>query len=52
MNINTKIENDLILKIEKILKEFHSFDKPFVNNNGDIIIKKKQLKKKLITCLF
>ena len=52
MNINTKIDNDLILKIEKVLKEFHSFDKPFVNNNGDIIIKKKQLKKKLITCLF
>jgi len=52
MNINTKIDNDLILKIEKVLKEFHSFHKPFVNKNGDIIIKKKQLKEKLITCQF
>ena len=46
MNINTKIENDLISKIEKVLKEFHSFDKPFVNNNGDIIIKKKTTERK------
>ena len=41
MNISTKIENDLISKIEKVLREFQSFDKPFVNNNGDIIIRKK-----------
>ena len=46
MNINIKIDNDLILKIEKVLKEFHSFDKPFVNNNGDIIIKKKTTERK------
>ena len=46
MNIVTKIENDLISKIEKVLKEFHSFDKPFVNNNGDIIIKKKTTERK------
>ena len=46
MNINTKIDHDLILKIEKVLKEFHSFDKPFVNNNGDIIIQKKITKRK------
>ena len=46
MNINIKIDNDLILKIEKVLKEFNSFDKPFVNNNGDIIIKKKTTKRK------
>ena len=47
MNINTKIENDLILKIEKILKEFQSFDKPFLNNNGDIIIRNKITKRKI-----
>ena len=41
MNISTKIENDLISKIEKLLKEFQSFDKPFVNDSGDIIIRKK-----------
>ena len=46
MNINTKIENDLISKIEKVLKEFQNFDKPFVNNNGNIIIKKKITKRK------
>ncbi len=45
MNIDTKIENDLISKIEKILKEFQDFDKPFVNNNGDIIIQKKITKR-------
>ena len=46
MNINIKIDNDLILKIEKVLKEFNSFDKPFVNNKGDIIIKKKLTERK------
>ena len=46
MNINTEIESDLISKIEKVLKEFNSFDKPFVNNNGDIIIKKKLTERK------
>ena len=45
MNIVTKIENDLISKIEKVLKEFQDFDKPFVNNNGDIIIQKKITKR-------
>ena len=41
MGINPKIENDLISKIEKLLNEFQSFDKPLVKNNGDIIIRKK-----------
>ena len=45
MNINTKINDDLISKIEKVLKEFQNFDKPFVNNNGDIIIQKKITKR-------
>ena len=46
MNINTKIENYLISKIERVSKEFQSFDKPFVNDNGDIIIPKKFTKRK------
>ena len=46
MNMSNKIENDLISKIEKVLKEFQNFDKPFVNNNGNIIIQKKITKRK------
>ena len=45
MNINTKINNNLISKIEKVLRDFQNFDKPFVNNNGDIIIQKKITKR-------
>ena len=41
MSTYTKIENELITKIEKILKDFEDFKRPCVNNNGDIIIKKK-----------
>ena len=41
MKIKTRIENELITKIDKILDDFHDFDKPFLNNNGDIIIQKK-----------
>ena len=41
MSRYTKIENELITKIEKILKDFEDFKRPCVNNNGDIIIKKK-----------
>ena len=41
MKIKTRIENELITKIDKILNDFHDFDKPFLNNNGDIIIRKK-----------
>ena len=40
MKIKTRIENELITKIDKILDDFHDFDKPFLNNNGDIIIRK------------
>ena len=40
MNVRTKIENELITKIIEILKDFKDFEKPSVNNNGDIIIKK------------
>tara|TARA_B100001564_G_C20354910_1_gene540648 strand:+ start:271 stop:483 length:213 start_codon:yes stop_codon:yes gene_type:complete len=41
MKIKTRVENELITKINKILDDFHDFDKPFLNNNGDIIIQKK-----------
>ena len=41
MKIKTRVENELISKIDKILNDFDDFDKPFLNNNGDIIIQKK-----------
>ena len=41
MNTYTKIENELITKIEEITKDFEDFKRPHVNNDGDIIIKKK-----------
>ncbi len=48
MNTYTKIENELITKIEEITKDFEDFKRPHVNNDGDIIIKKKKLKEKVI----
>ena len=45
MKTHTKIENELITKIIEILKDFKDFEKPSVNNNGDIIIKKKYIKR-------
>ena len=45
MKTHTKIENELITKIIEILKDFQDFEKPSVNNNGDIIIKKKHIKR-------
>lgn len=41
MKIKTRVEKELITKISKILNDFNDFDKPFLNNNGDIIIRKK-----------
>ena len=41
MSAQTKIENELMTKIEEILRDFKDFEKPFVNNSGDIIIKKR-----------
>lgn len=41
MKIKTRVEKELITKIGKILNDFNDFDKPFLNNNGDIIIRKK-----------
>ena len=44
MKKNAKMENKLIDKIEEILKEFEDFERPFINNRGDIILRKKLIK--------
>ena len=41
MNTLKKDENNLMTKIIKILNEFQDFEQPFVNKEGDIIIRKK-----------
>ena len=41
MNKDTIIENGLITKINKILNNFEDFEKAYIKNNGDIIIRKK-----------
>ena len=41
MNILKKDDNNLMTKIVKILNEFEDFEQPFVNKEGDIIIRKK-----------
>ena len=45
MYIHKKTEDDLITKISEILKDFKDYKKPYVRKNGDIIIKKKFIKK-------
>ena len=42
----TEIEKSLINKINNILNYFEDFEKPFKNYNGDIIIRKKLVKRK------
>ncbi len=42
----TEVEKSLIYKINEILNDFEGFEKPFKNHNGDIIIRKKLIKKK------
>lgn len=46
MDKRTKIEKSLINKINEILNEFEGFEQPFKNYNGDIIIRKKLIKRK------
>ena len=43
---STEIENKLINKLDEILNDFEDFEQPFINNNGDIIIRKKLIKRK------
>ena len=42
----TEIEKNLINKINKILNDYEDFEQPFKNYNGDIIIRKKLIKRK------
>ena len=46
MNTLKKNKNDLMDKIIEIMNDFQNFEQPFVNNKGDIIIKKKLSKSK------
>lgn len=46
MYTHTEFEKNLIYKINEILNEFEGFEKPFKNYNGDIIIRKKLIKRK------
>ena len=46
--MNNSIEKDdheLINKINLILNDFENFEKPFVNDQGDIIIRNKIIRK-------
>ena len=42
----TGIKKSLIDKINEILNDFEGFEQPFKNYNGDIIIRKKLIKRK------
>ena len=42
----TEIEKSLINKINEILNDYEDFEQPFKNYNGDIIIRKKLVKRK------
>ena len=46
MNKPNKIKNKLIDKIDEILNDFEGFEQPFKNYNGDIVIRKKLIKRK------
>ena len=46
MKVEKKIENELITKISEILNDFEDFEQPFVNNNFEIIIRKKFSKRR------
>ena len=40
-----KDDDELIKKISLILNDFKNFDKPFLNDRGDIIIRAKKIKR-------
>ena len=46
-NRNTN-DNKLIKKIDEILNDFKDFEQPYINNDGDIIIRKKKVTMKKI----
>jgi len=39
-------DNELIKKINLILNDFESFDRPYLNDQGDIIIRNKKIRRK------
>ena len=45
MNNVLKENNELIKKISLILNDFENFDKPFLNDRGDIIIRNNKIRK-------
>ena len=45
----TEIDNRLINKIDEILDDFKDFEQAIVNNNGDIVIRKKILQENVMT---
>ena len=40
-----KDDDELIEKISLILNDFENFDKPFLNSEGDIIIRNKKIRR-------
>ncbi len=46
MYTRTKIEKNLINKINEIMNDFEGFEQPFQNYKGDIVIRKKLIKSK------
>ena len=44
-NLINKDDHELINKITLILNDFENFEKPFVNEEGNIIIKNKIIRK-------
>ena len=46
MVARSEIENKLIDKIDEILNDYEDFEHPYINNRGDIIIRKKLIKRK------
>ena len=40
-NLIKKDDHELIIKINLILNDFENFEKPFVNDKGDIVIRNK-----------
>lgn len=47
MNYSKKIEEELVEKINIILKNFETFEKAKINLQGDIMIKRKNTLKKI-----
>ena len=44
-NVLKENNNELIKKISLILNDFENFDKPFLTDQGDIIIRNKTIRK-------